>query len=317
VEVAVVDPEDEYARLAQAVGGVHLPLGMPGVRLNPLDLGAEPDALTRRALFLHSLVAVLLRAEPDPAGRAALDRAILATYRAAGITDDPATHARPAPLLADLSATLAADGDPVAAELGTRLTPFTAGSFRRLFDGPTTTVPDGHLVVFSLRALPPETQAAATMLVLDALWRRVADVAHRRPRTVVVDEAWLLMADPSGAAFLHRLAKSARKHWCGLTVVTQDAADLLGSPLGQAVVANAATQVLLRQAPQAMEALGDAFHLSAGERAFLLGARRGEGILCGAGERVAFASLASAAEHALCTSDPAELESLAAPGALA
>ena len=33
------------------------------------------------------------------------------------------------------------------------------------------------------------------------------------------------------------MAKSARKHWAGLTVVTQDAGDLLGSPLGQAVIA--------------------------------------------------------------------------------
>ena len=89
---------------------------------------------------------------------------------------------------------------------------------------------------------------------------------------MIVDEAWLLMSEPSGAEFLFRMAKSARKHWAGLTVVTQDAGDLLGSPLGQAVVANAATQILLRQAPQSIDTLADAFGLSAGERAYLLGA---------------------------------------------
>jgi type IV secretory pathway VirB4 component len=83
---------------------------------------------------------------------------------------------------------------------------------------------------------------------------------------VVVDEAWLLMREPDGAKFLFRLAKSARKYWCGLSVVTQDAADLLGTPLGQAVVANSTTQILLRQAPQAIDVVGDAFNLSAGER---------------------------------------------------
>ena len=89
---------------------------------------------------------------------------------------------------------------------------------------------------------------------------------------MIVDEAWLLMSEPPGAEFLFRMAKSARKHWAGLTVVTQDADDLLGSPLGQAVVANAATQILLRQAPQSIDTLADAFGLSAGERAYLLGA---------------------------------------------
>ena len=109
---------------------------------------------------------------------------------------------------------------------------------------------------------------------------------------MIVDEAWQLMRDPEGARFLFRLAKSARRHWCGLTVVTQDAGDLLGSDLGMAVVSNAATQILLRQAPQAIDAVGSAFRLSTGERSLLLTARRGEALLA-AGDRVAFRALAS------------------------
>ena len=306
--MAVVDPEDEYRRLAEAAGGAYLHLGAPGVRLNPFDLGPEPDALVRRGLFLHTLVSVLLGGQPEPSARAALDRGIVAAYAAAGITADPRTHRRPAPVLADLAKALEADADPGARALAARLAPFVSGTHRRLFDGPTTTRPDGHLVVFSLRDLPDELKAAGTLLVLDSLWRRVSDPARRRRRLVVVDEAWLLMREPEGARFLFRLAKSARKLWCGLTVVTQDAADLLGSELGQAVVANAATQVLLRQAPQTIEALAEAFRLSEGEKAFLLAAGQGEGILAGGGERVGFRAVASAAEHRLVTSDPAELE---------
>ena len=45
------------------------------------------------------------------------------------------------------------------------------GTHRGLFDGPTTTRPDGHLVVFSLRDLPGELKAAGTLLTLDAIWR--------------------------------------------------------------------------------------------------------------------------------------------------
>ena len=154
--------------------------------------------------------------------------------------------------------------------------------------------------MFSLRDLPSEMKAAGTLLTLDAVWRRVSDSANHRRRLVIVDEAWLLMSDPSGAEFLFRMAKSARKHWAGLTVVTQDAGDLLGSPLGQAVVANAATQILLRQAPQSIDALSEAFGLSAGERAYLLGASRGQGLLAADVDRVAFSALASPSEDAVC-----------------
>ena len=123
-----------------------------------------------------------------------------------------------------------------------------------------------------------------------------------------MDEAWLLMRDPEGARFLYRLAKSARKAWAGLAAVTQDAEDVLSTDLGRAVIANSATQILLRQAPQAIGKVADEFRLSAGERQLLLAARRGEGLLAaGPSARVSFQALASPAEHFLCTSDPAEI----------
>ncbi|RBQ20574.1 conjugal transfer protein TraC [Spongiactinospora rosea] len=307
VQVCVVDPEDEYRRLANAVGGTLLGLGTPGVCFNPFDLpeDAEDDALDRRAMFLQTLVATMLGEPLTAATKAVLDKAVIATYAAAGITSDRRTWKRPAPLLADLATMLEATD---ASELAVRLAPYISGSYRSLFSGPTTTRPDGHLIVFSLRDLPEETRPVGMLLALDAIWRRVSNPADRRRRLVVVDEAWTLMREHEGARFLYRLAKSARKHWTGLAVVTQDAADLLGSDLGKAVVANAATQILLRQAPQAIDEIAEAFNLTEGERLFLLSAGQGEGLVCGGtGDRAAFYAVADTSEHALATTDPAEL----------
>ncbi|MGW0804761.1 VirB4 family type IV secretion system protein [Nonomuraea sp. NPDC002799] len=316
IEVAVIDPEDEYARLAHAVGGAYVHLGAPRVRLNPLDLPPKnqrgEDPLTRRALFLHTLIAVMLGEPLGNTGKAALDRAILATYRKAGITTSPSTWNQRPPLLSDLAATLAEDSDPMAKELAAGLAPYVSGSHRQLFDGPTTTRPDSHLIVFSLRDLPEELKAVGTLLTLDAIWRRVSDPYNRRPRLVVVDEAWLLMKIPEGAQFLLRMAKSARKHWAGLSVVTQDAADLLGSELGQAIVANSTTQILLRQAPQAIDQVTEAFRLSDGERQLLLSAEKGTGLLTAgtSGQRCPLQVISSPREHQLVTSSPQELAEL-------
>jgi hypothetical protein len=324
IEIAVVDPEDEYARLAAAVGGTYVHLGARHVRLNPFDLPihtradgrrtAPKDALIRRSLFLHTVISVLIDGDLSAAERAALDRAIAATYQSVGVTADARTWTRPAPTLRTLRDALAAAGqaagragDQAAAELAARLHPFVEGAFAPLFDGPTTTNPEGHLVVFSLRDLPDELKPIGTLLTLDAVWRRVSNPAIRRPRLVVVDEAWLLMKDRSGAEFLFRMAKASRKHWAGLTVATQDTADVLGSDLGKAVVANAATQILLRQASQAIDEITQTFDLSAGERQFLLSADQGQGLLSAGTQRVAFQSIASPTEHYLVTSNPAEL----------
>src|SRR5919204_3586918 len=119
------------------------------------------------------------------------------------------------------------------------------------------------------------------------------------------------MKDRSGAEFLFRMAKAARKQWAGLTVATQDTADVLGSELGKAVVANAATQILLRQAPQAIDEITRTFDLSEGERQFLLSADRGQGLLSTGTQRVAFQAVASPTEHYLVTTDPAELAAYA------
>ncbi|WP_329562027.1 VirB4 family type IV secretion system protein [Kitasatospora sp. NBC_01266] len=311
VRIFVIDPEDEYVRLAQAVGGTTVRLGTEGVRINPLDLTQEdessPDRLTRRALFLHSFLAVLLGGAIDSAGKALLDTAILTAYREAGITSDPRTHTRPAPLLADLANALSEAADPTAHHLADRLAPFTSGSHRRLFEGPTMHLTNSHLTVYSLREVPDELKATATMLTLDAAWRTVTNPRERRPRLVIVDEAWLLMREEQGARFLNRMAKGSRKYWAGLSVITQDSADLLATDLGKAVVANAATQILLRQAPQAIDAVTDAFRLSAGEAAYLLSAPQGQALLCaGPGQRAAFSSVASPAEHQLVTTNPGE-----------
>jgi type IV secretory pathway VirB4 component len=317
VQVEVIDPEDEYRRLADAVGGTIVRLGTPGVKINPLDLpvgDARPDVLTRRGLFLHTLIAVLLGQVPPPVEKAALDRAILAVYRQAGISADPGTHHRPAPLLRDLAQILGNDPDPAAAQLSARLAPWVVGSFKDLFDAPTTTRPEGHLVVWSLRHLPDELRTAGTLLALDHIWRQVdlpapyrTGAATHRRRLVIVDEGWLLMRDGEGARFLFHMSKAARKRNAGLTVVTQDAADVLGTDLGQAVVSNAATQILLGQAAQAIDAVGAAFGLTGGERRLLLAARPGHGLLISGTNRTAFESVASAAEHALVTTKPADL----------
>ncbi|MFE6611966.1 VirB4 family type IV secretion system protein [Amycolatopsis sp. NPDC057786] len=317
VEVSIIDPEDEYRRLCEAIGGTYIHLGDADVRINPFDLPiavrpdgrrtAPKDALTRRALFLHTVIGVLLGTDLSAQQRAVLDRAIIATYQQAGITSDPRTWGRQAPLLADLAAVLTGTADPVAADLGARLHPFVEGAFSTMFSGSTTTRAEGHLTVFSLRDLPDELRPIGTLLTLDTVWRRVSNPAIRRPRLITVDEAWLLMQDPAGARFLHRMAKAARKHWAGLTIATQDVGDVLGTELGKAIIANAATQILLRQAPQAIDEIVATFNLSEGEKQFLISADKGQGLLSTGTQRVAFQSLASPQENALITTDPAEL----------
>jgi type IV secretory pathway VirB4 component len=311
VLIQVIDPEDEYIRLATAVGGTVIQLGAPGVRINPLEIppgDRHPTAFDRRVRFILTLVAVMLGTDLPGSDRAALEAAVLAAYDKAGIDLDAATWSRPAPLLRDVLAALEAAGNTPALSLAAQLRPWTSGSLKDLFDGPSTTMPDGRLVVWSTRQLSEEQRAPAMLLALDAIWRQIDTPAPDATtqdlrQLVIVDEAWKLLQDDAGAAFLRTLAKSARKRRAGLSVITQDAADVLSSKLGRAVVANSATQILLRQDASAITDIAREFGLTTGEARLLLSARRGEGLLLSGGHRVGFQAVSSPAEHAASTGD--------------
>jgi type IV secretory pathway VirB4 component len=298
-QVFIVDPEDEYRRLCHAVGGAYLPLAGPdAVTLNPLDLppAAGPEAVGERIAFLAELVE-LIAGGLDGAELAALDRAAHTIYANANGQGQ-------APLLADLGAQLERNGRD-GKRLAERISPYTTGSLAQLFARPTSIQPSGQLVCFSLRGLSEQLKPAALLVCLDAIWRSLESTPLKR--CVLVDEAWLVMREPAGARFLHRLAKSARKRWCGLTTITQDAGDLLATELGQAIVANSASQILLRQAPQAIDRVADAFRLTEGEARYLLTCPRGHGLFVIGDDRFPLQIVASPAEHPLATSDPAEL----------
>src|SRR6185503_9315208 len=132
-----------------------------------------------------------------------------------------------------------------------RLDPYASGPNAWLFRG--APIPIDGTVVFALGGLPEEERAAAMFLVLDRVW---ASLAHNAvPTYVVVDEAWWLMRRPQTAAFLHRMVKTARKRRAGLTLITQDVADVLTHPDGEVLLTNAAVQILMKQAAQALPRL--------------------------------------------------------------
>lgn len=307
IEVLVVDPENEYSKLSDAVGGRTVSLGSSDSHLNPFDLSPDGNAneFLDRALFIHTLIETLV-GKLSSAEKAIADRCILRAYENAGITADPQTHGRPAPTLRDLMSEIAKEegGGPLASRLG----PFASGSHRGLFEYPTNVRSEAHLVVFSLRDLSEELKSAGTLIAVDAIWKTVTR-GKRVPRLVVIDEAWWLLRSglDHAAGFLHRLAKSARKNWCGLTTITQDVADVLSTDLGQAILTNASSHFLMGQSPQAVEALTKAFDLSEGESSYLVSCDRGQGLLAVGRERVPLSVEASDDERELVTSSPAEL----------
>lgn len=309
-DVIILDPEHEYEDLTKAVDGEYVSFGFDSrVKINPFDLSnvyeEGQNELGMKMISLHSLLRVMM-GELSPTEDATLDRAIVAAYKAKGITPDPATQSNEPPLLEDLYKALVGMETAESNNLAARLEKYVKGSFRGIFDQKSNFDITNHFTVFSVKELEDELRPIAMFMILDFIWTRVKKDVRRR--LLIIDEAWYFMKHKDSASFLHSLVKRARKYYLGITMITQDVEDFLGTDYGKAVVTNSSIQLLMKQSSASVPVLTDVFFLSEGERRLLMAADVGEGLFFAGQNHVAIRVIASEKEHDLITTNPLELE---------
>jgi len=326
-EIIIIDPENEYQRLTEAVGGsyVHLSLNSP-TRINPFDLprvienDEAQDALRANLITLHGLLRLMMGGAQlmanginlpalNPIEESDLDQALIDTYARAGITSDPLTHNSPPPTIGDLYETLLHMGG-TGPQLAQRLRKYTTGTFAGIFSQQSNVDINNSMVVFSIRDLEDELRPVAMYIVLSYIWNKTR--SDQRKRLLIVDEAWQLMKYDDSANFLFSLAKRARKYYLGLTTISQDVEDFMGSKMGRAIVANASMQMLLKQSTSAVDVLAEVFKLTEEEKKRLAQFPVGQGLFFAGPNHVHIQVIASGTETSLITTNPQQLQQLQA-----
>ena len=318
-EVIIIDPENEYQKLAEAVGGSYVRLSLnSNTRINPFDLprvidsDEAEDALRANLVTLHGLFRLMLGGTQatasgvamsalNPVEEADLDQALIDTYARVGITSDPLTHNSPPPTISDLYDTLLHMGGTGPA-LAQRLRKYTTGTFAGIFSQQSNIDINNPMVVFNIRDLEDELRPVAMYIVLSHIWNITRTI--QKKRMLIVDEAWQLMKYEDSANFLFSLAKRARKYFLGLTTITQDVEDFMGSKMGRAIVANSSMQLLLKQSSSAVDVLSDVFKLTEEEKKRLANFPIGQGLFFAGQSHVHIQIQASPTETQLITTNP-------------
>lgn len=294
----VVDPEGEFGHVADVLGGLTLEVGEEPAGLDPVGLATRRGLAAAEGLsVLASWAAALLGGSLSAVDLALLDRALDV------LRSDPTAYATAGDLLgvvADLSACPPFAG----ADLAARLAPAAAGTLASLFAPNPDLADPPPLVVFDLRAVPARVRPAVMACVLAWAWCETVGASVVSPRLVVVDEAHLLLDDPPAAELLAQFARRARKYGVGLEVVTQRLSDFLGHPAGEAVLANAATKLLLGCEDHERGAIVAGLGLTEPEAAELRPGRRGRGLLLTPTLRTRIEIVSAEAEHLLAAAGP-------------
>jgi conjugal transfer ATP-binding protein TraC len=310
--VIIIDPENEYKHLCEAVGGSFLKISLNSdVHLNPFDLPQAVDDEDQDGVFRNSIANLigllhLMLGSVTPEEDSILDRAIRETYAIRDIneqSDFSKFDSSSFPTMSDLYAVL--QNMEGAESLSIRLERYTEGIFGGFLDKQTNIETNNQLVAFNIRDLEEELRPIAMYIILQFIWNEIR--SKMKKRVVVVDEAWVMMQHEDAAGFLFGIAKRCRKYYTGLTTITQDISDFMSSRYGKPIITNSSLQLLLRQSPSSIELIAETFFLTDHEKFLLLESNVGEGIFFAGTKHAAIKIIASYSEDQIITSDPRQL----------
>ena len=311
-EVIVIDPEREYERLAEALGGRYFNISLnSGSHIHPFDLPLPSegetanDVLRGNVINLVGLFRIMLGGL-TPEEDSVIDRAIMETYAIKDITPESDFSQVEPPLLSDFEMVLT--GMEGTESLVSRLSKYTHGSWSGFINQPSNVDINKKFVVFSVRDMEDDLKPAAMYIVTHFIWNAVRKDIKKR--LLVVDEAWWMMKSEDTASFLFSIAKRGRKYFLGLATITQDVGDFMKSPYGVPIITNSSLQLLLKQSPSTVDTLQKTFNLTDEEKYLLLECNKGEGIFFAGLKHVAIKIIASYTEDQLITSDPSQILAL-------
>ena len=308
-DVIIIDPENEYQGLSNAVGGSFFKISLTSNdNINPFEIPAiSPDESVEEALKSHivsltGLVKVML-GEISSEEEALLDQAISETYAAKDIMPGKDFSQTTPPLLEDLQTIL--ENMSGGQELAQRLYRFTKGSFAGFVNRQTNINTKNRLIVFSIRDLEDELRPTAMYIILNFIWNLIR--SELKKRILIIDEAWWMMKHEAGAIFLFSLVKRARKYFLGVTTITQDVEDFLNSAYGRPIITNSSLQILLKQSPAMIDLIQKTFNLTENEKNLLLEAEVGQGLFFAGPNHVAIQIIASYYEDGIITTRPEQI----------
>ena len=318
VDVVVIDPENEYRFLADAVGGSFFNISLSSTHhVNPFDLPPPKedenpeDVLRTNVVNLVGLIRVMLGGL-TPEEDSFIDQAVTETYAAKDISPDTdprlwgKKEGLPYPIMSDLEEVLATmEG---AESIVRRLQRFTKGVYSNFFNQPSNVDMENRLVIFGIRDMEDELRPMALFMILRYIWKTIT--AKLKKRLLVIDEAWWLMKNEDGASFLFGTVKRARKYWLGVATITQDVIDFMKSPYGQPIITNSSLLLLLKQSPATIETVKNTFNLTDEEKFLLLETPVGEGIFFAGTKHVSLKIEASYTEDQIITTAPEELSKI-------
>jgi len=307
-KVIVIDPEREYKQLTKSVKGTYIRLSSTSKeKINPFEFSLHSatgeNNLAEQIQDLTQIISLMVGTLNDEQ-KAVVDKALIETYKKFGISmrKRKQEKIRKFPLLKDFYKVLKSMKQK---ELCDRLDKFVTGSLSNVFTTQTNVDLSNRLVVFDIKDLDESLRQIMILVTANYVHSQVKSDPQKR--ILVIDEAWLLLQHEESAKFLSGLVRRARKHYLGVTLISQQANDFLNQEYGRAIASQSSFRILMKQDTTSIKKVVQEFNLSEYEQQFLLTCERGEALIIADQNHVAVKVVASQKEHPMLTTDPKDL----------
>ena len=281
-DIAVIDPEDEYAPLVRRLGGQVIDISPTSDQfINPMDLtlnySEDDNPLTLKSDFILSLMELIVggKAGLEPVEKTIVDRCVHMVYR--DYLQDPRPDKMP--VLGDLYKLLREQTEPEAQRLATALEIYVSGSLN-VFNHRTNVEIKSRIVCYTIKKLGKQLKKFGMQVVQDQVWGRVSENREARKSTrLYIDEMHLLLREEQTAAYTVEIWKRFRK-WGGIpTGITQNVKDLLASREIENIFENSDFLYLLNQAGGDRQILAKQLNISPHQLSYVTNSNAGEGLL--------------------------------------
>ncbi len=293
-QVYVIDPEGEYAPLAEALDGEVIELSTASKKfVNPLDMdidyGGDNDPVAMKSDFIISMIEIMhgSNAVLTPRMRSIIDRCVRNIYRgylqhmdAIREAGNPMTCDKAAmPTLNNLYEELRRQEGEEAHMIANTIEIYAQGSLAT-FSHRTNVETSKKFVVYDVSKLGTGMKNLGLHICLNDIWNKMIENRKKDIWTwFYIDEFYLLLQSDSAARFLMQIWKRARK-WNGVpTGIMQNTEDLLRSADSRQIINNTSFVTMLSLPKLDRLNLGDLLQIPDSQLEYITNKRPGYGLI--------------------------------------
>ena len=294
-DVYIIDPEREYAPLAEIFGGEVIRIAPgSGIHINPLDMdinyadeNTNPIALKSDNIYNICEVALGPGYSMSPTHKSVIDRCVIQVYqnylehmtKLKEQGSDLTIDINATPTLKDLYALLLSQQEPEAQNIALALERFITGSLDT-FAHRTNVNTNNRFIIYDIKDIGAGLNEIGLQICLNDIWNKTISNKAKGKRTwFYIDEFYLLTQTESSAKFLQVIFKRARK-WGGIpTGITQNVEDMLATKESRTIISNSDFVMMLNQAPIDRAELASMLNISDSLISYVTNANHGQGLI--------------------------------------